>query len=238
MINEEIARSMLQEFDGCDSNMPGSSHHPSVWLFGIEPGFSEKDIALEKAILSGLLPSVDRNYSIDTQLGYRFNRSAFKLLAAMDGCDVSNFRQFAAERQPFVRGRPGYFKGNLYPYACNTVHDWPETAIRETGITDKNEYRQWCREKRWPAIKGWIDKYQPRVFIGVGITYRNDFSLAVLGREVEFNVKTITVNSHEKSIYYFVDGERKLVVVPHFSGPHGLNSNRALQEAGGFIGIL
>lgn len=238
MINAEIANSMLQEFDGCDSTEPGSPHHPSVWLFGIEPGRSEKDIALEKEISSGASSSVDPNYSIDIQLGYRFNRSAFKLLAAMENGDVQNFRQFAAKRQPFVRGQAGYFKGNLYPYACNTVHDWPDEAIRETGITDKNEYRQWCREKRWPVIKSWVDKYQPRVFIGVGITCRNDFSLAVLGREVEFNVKTITVNSHDKSIYYFVDGVRKLVVVPHFAGPHGLNSNRSLQEAGAFIGML
>lgn len=238
MINEEIANSMLQEFDGCDSSEPGDPLRPSIWLFGIEPGYSEKDIALEKVLSSGALLSVDQNYSIDTQLGYGFNRSAFKLLAAMEGGDVRNFRQFAVERQPFVRGRGGYFKGNLYPYACNTVHDWPERAVRETGITDKNEYRQWCREKRWPAIKRWVDKYQPRVFIGVGITCRNDFSLAVLGREVEFSVKRFTVNSHEKSIYYFVDGGTRLVVVPHFSGPYGLNSNRSLQEAGQFIGTL
>lgn len=238
MIHDEIANSMLQEFDGCDSDEPGSPQYPAIWLFGIEPGRSTKDIELEKFISSGGSPSVDPNYSIDTQLTISFNRSAFKLLAAMEGRDASSYRQFATERQPFVRGNAGYFKGNLYPYACNNVNDWPEAAIRETGITDKNEFRQWCRHNRWPVIKNWVDKYQPEVFIGVGNTYRNEFSLAVFGRAVEFNVKTIEVNSHEKFIYFYVDGKRKLAVIPHFAGPNGLNSDRALQEAGTFIGTL
>lgn len=238
MINEEIANSMLQEFDGCDSNMPGNPQRRSVWLFGIEPGYTEKDAALENAISASTAPSVDANYSIKTQLGYRFNKSAFKLLAALEGRAVQDFRDFAIERQPFVRDKDGYFKGNLYPYACNTVNDWPLTAISETGITDKNEYRQWCKEYRWPAIRGWVEKYQPRIFIGVGITCRSDFALAVFGKEVDFSVKTIAVNSHEKSIYYFVGGEKKLVVVPHFAGPYGLNSNKSLQEAGEFIRSL
>lgn len=183
-------------------------------------------------------PIKNSAYSIKTQLGYRFNQKAFKLLAAINGYPVELFREFAQECQPFVKGCEGYFKGNLYPYACNNVYEWPEDAIKETGISDKNEYRQWCREHRFSTIKQWVDKYQPKIFIGVGITCRNEFSLAVFGKEVEFKEEKIIVNTYAKPIYYFIDGSRKLVVVPHFSGPYGLNSNKSLQEAGSLIARL
>ena len=238
MINEDIAQSMLEEFDGCDSNNPGSPKSPAVWLFGIEPGFSSKDEQLEEAKRAGIVEPVDDTYSIKTQLGYRFNQKAFKLLAAVKSYPVGQYREFAQTEQPFVKGCEGYFKGNLYPYACHNVNKWPEDAIKETGISDKNEYRQWCREHRFPAIKRWIDKYQPKIFIGVGITCRNEFSLAVFGKEVKFQEEAITVNNHVKPIFHHIEGSRKLVVVPHFSGPYGLNSNKSLQDAGSLIARL
>jgi hypothetical protein len=243
MINANIANSMLQEFDGCDSDNPGNSEYPAVWLFGIEHG--SLPVRNGESVAT---PTHDmqmgNNYSIETQLTYRpYNQRAFKLLAAMNGNPVSNFREFAHEYQPFVRGLNDefkeklYFKGNLYPYACHDVNEWSDDVKSQVGLT-KNEYRQWCKEHRFPIIKQWVDKYQPKLFIGVGITCRNEFSLAVFGKEVDLNQKIITVNGRDKKIYYFVDGIRKLVVVPHFVGRHGLNSDKSLQETGEFIAGL
>lgn len=246
MINEEIAKSMLTEFDGCDSDNPGSPDYPAVWLFGIEPGYSKIAQDTEKT-RSATTPAkiLDDNYSIEAQLEYRpFNPKAFKLLAAINGYPVEQFREFARLHQPFVRGLKDafksniYFKGNLYPYACYQVSDWPEDAQLETGISDKEEYRQWCQKYRFPVIKQWVNKYQPKVFIGVGITCRNEFSLAAFGKIVEFKEEIIIVNSHIKKIFYFIDEKIKLVVVPHFSGPYGLNSNKSLQEAGSFVNSI
>lgn len=241
MINEDIANSMLAEFDGCDSDNPGSPDSRAVWLFGIEPGKKGKkpEITEDDAIVSK-----DDSYSINTQLGYRFNQKAFKLLAAMYGYPVDRFREFAYDHQPFVRGQKDklkgdlFFKGNLYPYACHNVDEWPEDAIKETGLSDKDEYRKWCRESRLPAIKRWVDKYRPAIFIGVGITCRHEFALAVFGKEVPFKEERFIINTHIKSIFHFIEGSMKLVVVPHFAGPHGLNSNKSLQEVGLLIGEI
>src|ERR1035437_7437490 len=233
MINEKIAKAMLEEFDGCDCDDPGSPASPSVWLFGIEWGNPKKK---ENKIV---VKPEDDGYSIKTQLTYQYNQKAFKLLAAMNGYDVSEYREFAQKHQPFVNGSGGYFKGNLYPYACNKVDEWPEDVKIEIGISDKEQYRQWCREFRLPVVKQWVDKYQPKLFIGVGITCRDEFSSAVFGKGVNFNKEMITDKKIDRPIFHFSDESRKLVVVPHFSGRYGLRSDILLQEAGKFIeGLL
>ena len=124
-------------------------------------------------------------------------------------------------------------KGNLYPFACHNVSSWPERAVTATGTTDKDEYRRWCQEHRLPTIKKWIDEYQPRMVVGVGIGCRSDFTKAVFGQEVDLREKVLSVNGHQKRLFYFTQGWRRLVVIPHFSGAYGLNSNASLQEAGG-----
>lgn len=233
MINEDAAKEMLEKFDGYDSGDPGSPGSPSVWLFGIEPGWSKAD---QVKTVVGEMP---KDYSLSTQLQWRYNQNAFKLLAAMNGYSVEQFREFAEKTQPFVRGSLGYFKANLYSYACHAVDEWHEYAAKETGFSDKKSYLQWCQENRLPEIKKWIDKCQPKLFIGVGNTHRDRFSLAAFGRVVNFGVHQFAVNNHGKKIYYFSAGSIKLAVIPHLSGGrNGLNSDESLQRAGSFIAGL
>ena len=231
-MNSAILDSMLEEFDGCEGDDPGTPSSPSVWLFGIEPGYS---IADRKAPSAPLNP-VQEGYSIELQRKWRFNQNAFKLFAAMNGSPVSQFIDFANLYQPFVVGSKGYFKGNLYPYACNNVKEWPEDAADETGLKNKEEYREWCRKNRWPEISKWVDKYQPKIFIGVGNSCKDDFSLCVFGVKVEFDLHEFWINGNKKKIYHKSIGHKKLVVLPHLS--RGLHENASLQYAGEFISSL
>lgn len=233
MINEDVAKEMLEKFDGYDSGDPGCPESPSVWLFGIEPGWSKAD---QVQRVDAEMP---KDYSLSTQLPWPYNKSAFKLLAAMNGYTVDKYLEFAKITQPFTAGCRGYFKANLYPYACNNVGEWHEYAAKETGFVDKATYLQWCQENRLPEIKKWVDKCRPKLFIGVGNTNRDEFSLAVFGRAVNFDVYQFAVNNHGKKIYSAnVDGI-KLVVIPHLSGSkNGLNSDESLQKAGEFIAGL
>lgn len=231
MIDQIFAKEALEKFVGCDSDEvgAGTSTSPSIWLFGIEHGtYKSKHEA-------SLNEPEDDSYSLQIQLRWPYNQKAFKLLAAIDGYDVKEFRKYAEEHQPFVKGSAGYFKGNLYPFACRNVSEWSPEAAKETGTIHKHEYQQWCREHRLPAIKDWVGEYQPKIFIGLGITCRNEFSVAVFGEEVDFIEKSITVNNHNKRIFYFTDGWKKLVVIPHFAGSYGLNSDESLQKTGEFI---
>jgi hypothetical protein len=232
MKNRAILESMLEEFDGCEGDDPGTTESPSIWLFGIEPGRSISDQNNASTVTS----RINDGYRIDIQRKWPYNRNAFKLLAAIKGYSVSQYLEFANLYQPFVVGGKGYFKGNLFPYACKKVGDWPDDAIIETGLKDKSEYQEWCRVNRWPIISKWVDQYRPLVFIGVGNSCRNDFALSVFGREVELNLHEFMINRNVKRIYYkFADG-RRLVVIPHLS--RGLHENASLQYAGEFIADL
>jgi hypothetical protein len=227
-MHNQILNSMLQEFDGCEGADPGSPESPAIWLFGIEPGRSISDRE-EPATYNPVL----EGYTIDVQIKWPFNRNAFKLFAAINGEPVSQYREFAELNRPFVAGSKGYFKGNLYPYACNDLNEWPEDAAAATGIQSKAAYQQWCRTNRFPAIGRWIDKYRPRLFIGVGNTCKADFSSVMFGDEQELDLHQFTTNGSTKKIYYRAEGHKRLVVIPHLS--RGLHENAALQHAGEYI---
>lgn len=228
-MSDSIKRQMLEKFDGCDGGDPGSPQSPSVWLFGIEHGWPQKNDHEPP-------PDNDASYSIDMQRQWPYNRNAFKLLAAMHGIPVEEYLTFAYEAKPFVAGSQGYFKGNLYPYACHSVSAWPEKAAKESGFEDKQSYQAWCNEHRLPAIKSWADEYQPSIFIGTGNSYARDFSQACYGKEVSLEEQRITINGHTKKIFMGNEAGRKLVVIPHLSGGrNGLNSDAALTQTGGII---
>ena len=232
MINKEIAESMLVEFDGCDSDRPGSPEAQAIWVFGIEPGDSIADKLARSNAGTRLNPSANQSYSIERQLKWPFNQKTFKLLAAIEG--ETDYKAFATNKKPFVEGSEGYFKGNIYPFACNNVAEWSSQIADEVGGS-KETYIQWCNKHRIPIIHSWIKKYQPKVFIGVGVTYRMIFSRAVFGHEVEFDKIKILGKSQEKTIFSHMENGYRLVVIPHFSGPYGMNCNKSIQGAGEYI---
>lgn len=232
MINKEVAESMLVEFDGCDNDRPGSPEAPAIWIFGIEPGDSIADKLARSNAGTKLNPTAELSYSIERQLKWPFNQKAFKLLAAIEG--ETDYKSFATKKQPFVEGSEGYFKGNIYPFACNNVAEWSPEIADEVGCS-KAAYLQWCNENRIPIVHSWVKKYQPKVFIGVGATYKTIFSRAVFGREVEFDEIQIPGKSQVKKIFSHAENGCRLVVTPHFSGPYGLNCNKSIQGVGEYI---
>ncbi len=232
MINKAIAESMLVEFDGCDNERPGSPEAPAIWVFGIEPGDSIADKLARPNAGSKLNPSADQGYSVARQLKWPFNQKTFKLLAAIEG--ETDYKAFASKKQPFVEGSEGYFKGNIYPFACNNVAEWSSEMADELGC-DKKTYLRWCDEHRIPVIRSWVTKYRPKVFIGVGATYRAIFSRAVFGREVQFDEIQIPGKSQVKKVFSHMENGLKLVVIPHFSGPYGMNCNKSIHGVGQYI---
>jgi hypothetical protein len=130
------------------------------------------------------------------------------------------------------------FKGNLYPFACRRVSDWPLSVQSEIGMS-KVEYIAWCHRYHFPVIGSWIEKYQPKLFIGVGIMNRDEFAKIVFRDQAELSEHRFSVNGHLKRIFFRKSDGRRLVVIPHLSGSrHGLNSNESLQQAGAFIRSL
>ena len=218
----------------CDGGDPGSPLDPSVWLFGIEPGWRLEDEAASE------VPSPEaeerlEEYSIDLQLQWRFNQQAFKLLAAIEGGSPDDYREFAKRAQPFACSSKGYLKGNLFPIPFNKVGDWDEAAIAMTGFATKDEYHSWVRAVRLPILKAWIERCRPRLLIGSGISHLGDF-LAIAGADESPDAFTFEVNGHSKRVFISKSGVVPVAIVPHLSGGiHSLNSNQSIAKTAAII---
>lgn len=236
--NQPSARELFEAwaidpFEGGDGGDPGSTNSPSIWMFGTEHGDAanlEKETPCSRE---------ERDYSIDRQLRYKYNMTAFKLFAAMQGEPIERFEQFARLHRPWVPGSSGYFKGNLYPYPCRNVSTWSSEAILETGFECKEDMVKWCKEYRLPAIAEAVRRHRPRLFIGVGTEFKSEFALAFFGAELPLQTYQFAVGGHTKKIRYATLNQSRLVVLPHISsGANGLNSDESIQVAGSFIAGL
>lgn len=86
---------------------------------------------------------------------------------------------------------------NLFPIAFKErASPWTEEHVKLTGLASKREFEQWCKENRFPLIRAWLKRGQPRLVVAVGKTYESDFREAfglwqserheetILGREL------------------------------------------------------
>lgn len=231
-------RNTIEDDEGflatCDGGDPGNPERRSIWLFGIEPGWSFADEAADgEPDLQG--EERYRQYSVELQMQWPFNRNAFKLLTALAGGNPENFREFAMRTQPFVHGSQGYLKGNLFPVPFNNINEWGKEAIESTGFQHKDEYRSWVRTARFPIMKRWIERARPSLVIGCGLTHSQDF-LEITGSQAPPELHRFEVNGHTKKVVLSKSGIVPVAIVPHLSGgPHGLNSNEAVAKAAGLM---
>ena len=214
----------------CDGGDHGTPERPSIWVLGIEPGWSLADQAADEQ-RTPEMDALSNQYSIELQLSWPYNRNAFKLLAAIDGKAPEHYREFAEARRPFEQGSAGYFKGNLFPEPFNNVGAWDAEAIESTGFVTKSEYQAWLRATRFPVIRSWIEKCRPRLVIGTGLTHLEDF-LAITGTTETPLAYPFEVNGQPKRVHVAMSGTVPIAVVPHLSGgANGLNSHEATRIA-------
>lgn len=214
----------------CDGGDPGTPSRPSIWVLGIEPGWSLADQAADDIGVPEYVEQL-RKYAVELQLTWRYNRNAFKLLAALDGSAPEEYRRFAEHDRPFERDSTGYFKGNLFPEPFNKVGDWDVAAIEATGFVSKADYKAWLRQSRFSVISAWIEKCRPRLVIGTGLTHLHDF-LTITGTTEVPPPQRFEVNGHPKRMHIATTGTVPVAVIPHLSGgSHSLNSNEAARIA-------
>ena len=216
--------------ESCDGGDPGSPANASIWVLGIEPGWSLADQARDA---NGQKNSPDAlaEYSIELQLRIRFNIPAFKLLAVLDGRSPEDYLAFAHKERPFERGCTGYLKGNLFPEPFYEVEAWDDEAIRATGFLSKADYQVWMRKTRFPIVTSWIEKCRPKLIIGVSAGHAEDF-LAVAQASEAPAIHSFEVNGHSKRMSLTNSGLAPLAIIPHLTGgPNGLNSNEAIAHA-------
>ncbi|MEZ5695479.1 MAG: hypothetical protein R3E18_03335 [Sphingomonadaceae bacterium] len=215
----------------CDGGDPGQPGAPSIWLMGLEPGWTKHDEEADDNSEKSLLET----YSVEHQLTMNFNRNAFKLLAALNGEACENYAAFARRERPFERGKKGYLKLNLFPVACNKLGSWGKEHVAETGFENKRDYQDWMRKTRLPILTDWIAKSRPKLLICTGLTHISDF-LAVTKNSRIPSPKYFSINGHTKRLHVGISGLAPIAVIPHLSGgPNGLNSNQAIAHAAAHI---
>lgn len=85
-----------------------------------------------------------------------------------------------------------------------------------------------------PKIREWVQTYRPKLFIGSGISYHQEFGQAVFGKKITFNQEKFQMdsNSRVKRILWHQEDDIKLIILQHFS-VRG-NSHEALKAFGQF----
>lgn len=235
----ELFQVWASGYGGCDGGDVGSPEKPAIWTCGIEWGGGHHPV--------GLIKQMDREVSAQwsfsgyqcwsENLEHRFNWQLMKLLSVIDGGCFSEYKQFAEERQPFVWGKSGYFKMNLYPIAFKDTNHarWQNAFSDITGFNQKSDYQDWCREHRFPQMRQWAEVRQPRLIIGLGKSYLPEFKMAFMEPDAVLNEEVID----GKVLYWGRNAQQSLVVVvPFMSGRHGLNRNVSIQKFGKRIAAL
>lgn len=218
----------------CEGGDPGAPDRPSIWVLGIEPGWSLKD-SIASNHESAERDDDLKKYSIDLQLKWPYNRNAFKLLASINGNSIDEYVIFARSFRPFEQGSSGYFKANLFPEPFNKVASWDEETAESTGFSSKTEYQDWLRKSRFSVLRSWINKRRPKLVIGTGLTHLDDF-MDITGTKETPHAHHFQVNGHAKRVHVANSGTVPVAVVPHLSGgSHGLNSDEATRIAASFI---
>lgn len=227
-------------FSGCDGGDVGSPENQSIWFCGIEwgGGHPADEVELTTSVFSENVESPGPGYtSVDgTQawrhnLAYIFNWQAMKLLTAINGLDVSAYKNFAEKVKPFTAGETGYFKMNLFPLAFkNTSHFlWESGFSKATGFAQKIDYLNWIRANRFPVMKSWEQTYRPKLILCVGISYLSDFKLAFVDDGIEFHRELID----DRELNWAINNAGGIVVVlPFMVNRNGLVKNVSIQKFG------
>lgn len=224
-------------FSGCDGGYIGNPAQRSIWLCGIEWGGQRSADHLAEEILRDESQPPTGYPDASHNEAYIFNRQALKILSAIDGINVSGYRDFCSRAKPFTQGSSGYFKLNLYPVAFKDTSQsrWHEQYAAVTGFASKQEYIDWCKIHRFGQMRKWASTARPKLILCLGKQYRADFKLAFHEESATFNHEFID----GRDLWWSLNAEGTLVVIiPFMVNSHGLTRNDSIQAFGDRIARL
>lgn len=218
-------------FSGTDGGDMGSPQEPAIWVSGIEWGGGHTAETLQKELATDV-SSPRQGYSDwYYNIKFRFNAQKMKLLSAVLGGKVSDYKNFAETAKPFCEGQKGFFKTNIYPVGFRNVSHthWRHSIAEVTGFETKRSYMDWCRQHRFPVMRSWVAKAKPRLIICAGVNTADDFKCAYAESDKDFYLEDI----EGQPLRWLKNAEDTLVVVvPFMTSPTGLKRNVAIQAFG------
>lgn len=224
-------------YSGCDGGDIGSQTSPAIWVCGIEWGGGHTPEALATHIEEDVSQPPKGYDDWKENLAYIFNWQVMKILSVINGGSVSGYKDFAERVQPFVKGRDGYFKMNLYPIGFkDTSHArWHDKFSVITGLQTKTDYLDWCSARRFPQIRKWSEQAIPKLILCLGKAYIQDFRSAFQDEGCDFTHEVID----GRDLYWSVNKQGSLVVVvPFMVNRNGLVKNVSIEKFGKRISLL
>lgn len=229
----------LTDFSGCSGGNIGNQEHLGIWLCGIEYGGTWDKKELIYNIYDNLWDN-NPNFGHMEFDNHRYTQVLYKLLYALSGSDdLSDYKNFAITNKIFMQDSPSfYFKMNLYPIAFKQFENsnWPLEYTEIMGFKDKDDYISACKKYRFPSMRMWVKKYNPKLIICSGTGCKKDFDLAFSDNNTSFfKIKINNLNlSYKKN-----NNGTIIVVLPHQSSPSGLKSYDDIWAVGVFLrGLL
>jgi hypothetical protein len=233
---------------GCDGGNPKAR----TWLCGIEWGIAnlktENDRrnyynSLKAEIERGRPDPVDK-FDLKAIITAKENRYAYsiafaKLYAVIIGSSVNEYEKVASE----CHGDEIY-KLNLFPVAFRDVDNelWRQyELIDKTGVRTKEEYKQLCREYRFPAFSNFTKNYNPELVICTGTSCRDDFFSFFAGEHISYfsgQIADVSPTNSRPRTYYWAsinNNRTKVFIIPFFNKRYGLNSNLLIEKMGNEI---
>lgn len=237
----------IASFSGCDGGYPENT----IWLCGIEWSFEKGENKeeyyynkLPDEINRGFRDLPEKKYSLVDGLAYPYGIKVAKLYSAILGCKVSEYKEVVLNNN-----YEGVFRLNIYPIAFAKDDDcyWGKYNLEKiTNLKSKQEYREYCKLKRFPWFYSKLMEYKPKIVICTGVEYLDEFVSCFAGNignnhVVCEEVSIIDENKNiEKRNIYWIKTERGiyLFVVPFLGGRYGLNYDMLLQKVGDKIRLI
>lgn len=234
-------RSWCLGYSGSDGGDLGSPRRPSTWVCGIEPGAAR---VVDADALAGQIGNADVSRPAPgyehwrCNLVHSFTRRIVKLLAALAGARVADYREFAERQQPFTRGARGFCRLNLYPLAFADTRPgrWNPALAQATGFACKADYLAWCDAHRLPQLRAWARACRPRLVIALGKSYGARFHAAFMDPATPLAHESI---AGKQLCWGRNEGGTVLAILPFLTSASGLQSDAAIQAFGARLrGIL
>jgi hypothetical protein len=220
-------------FSGCD----GGNLKGEVWFCGIEWGLG-KDHPIEEELKVDRSAVPQEYRSPEEILKYpNVGVRLIKLITAIRGGSVQDYHRVAYETPfPFDR-QSQYFKINLFPVACkDTRAIWGEALKANTGFPTKADCLQWCRQNRFPEMRGWVEKGKPKLIVGFGARWEPDFRNAFGFTTAKGSTETI---EEGLNLVWMRIGKTTLAIIPFLGWQGGLLSrDHSIQAFGKRLGVI
>lgn len=238
--SDEQIKAWLASYSGVDGGDP----HAPVWVCGIEHGGECEPLA--DPLVPEMCPGAwtdDYKRSHPDYPKWQYNQKVAKLLVAVRALHehghvdphIAGWREYIRDDLYAVRDdiRIPSFKLNLFPLSSRSVEDrdWADAYGAHASLRDKAAYRELCRKGgRFEFLRAQRARFRPKVVIGTGITFSDDFALAFgfNGSREEFEIRDGRQN--QRRCHRHADATGVLIVTPFFGGRHGVNSNGLLVD--------